>query len=264
MTRQRIIAIGILVALLVALEMFTPVRYLFTPLIRSGNHIEGGFYATTNGFRQWLVSTIDPDRANELSLLQEQINALTVDRATLAQLKSENEELRRTLAFKDEGSSRVTTRIIGRDPSDPSGLIRVAAGARSGVQVGAAVVDPDGFFLGEVIAAGEVVSTVRLLRSRAVNVSARVVGREGMIGLLESPDGLSLKLTQLPKNGTIEIGDAVATGAESSTVPAGLPIGVVVSVTGTAQDLWREAIISALSSPETSTVVSIIRVGHAQ
>ncbi len=261
--QRRVGGIVLIAAVLIGLELVPAFRTALSPLSSLGNNLAGMLYQQSQTIRHGIAAFVEPDREAELTQLQAQVGALAVDHTRLAQLEAENTALKSVDDFRqNEALTTVTTRVVGRDPSDPAGLIRLAVGSRDGVRTGAAVVDARGFFLAEVTTVGEKTSTARLLQSRTVNLSARVVGRNNMLGLLTSPDGLSLELTQLPKDGDLQIGDAVVTGSESDTVPPSLPIGTIVAISGTAQDLWRQATVSPLASPESADVVMVILTGN--
>lgn len=264
MTRRRLVGFLLAIALLATIEFVAPFRNAVSSAFSFLNPVEGFAYRQTEGVRGWFVRLLDGDRSQEIDTLRAQVVSLGTDHTQLVSLQTENEKLKKLLRLQeDSGWQTVSTRVIGRDPRDPIGLVRLGAGAQSGVRNGAAVVDPDGFFVAKIVSVGQTTSIAQLLQSQQLTVSARVLGREDMIGLLESPDGISLRVKELPKSGDLAIGDIIATSSEDGGIIPNLPIASILSIVGKPEDLWREAMAAPLSSPKTIDFVTIIVAANA-
>lgn len=262
-TRRSIVGVIILAALFFLIEVVQPFRALAEPFIRLARPIESFLYDRSSVLRQSLFRVLQGEQGDELIALREQVTHLGVDAVRLAELEKENARLKELLQLKEgQAWNEVTTRVVGRDPRNPRETIRLAAGRRDGLVQGSAVIDASGFLIAVVDTVGESTSTGTVLHSRGLQLAARVLGRDGMIGLLESADGLSLKVKQLPKEGILNVGDIVVTGAESPAVPPGIPIGSIVSISGNPEDIWKEAVISPLASLGTTSIVSVIVSAH--
>lgn len=258
-TRRQILAIIIVVGCLLIIEIVSPLRRVLTPLENAVQPLAAFTFEGTQRLRQAMASVWGGTNDAEIQALRDQVASLGVDRAQLATLEADNAALRATLAFKESsGWSLVTTRVIGRDPAAPTDVIIIGAGRNDGVMAGAAVVNAQGLLVAVVDTVGDVTSTARFIRARNVKLSARVINRPDLVGLLESKDGLSLQLEELPKEGDLSVGDVVATSAEAANVEPGIPIGSIVSISGGAEDLWRQAVVAPLASLDAADVVSVV------
>jgi rod shape-determining protein MreC len=124
--------------------------------------------------------------------------------------------------------SFVTVRIV----SDFSGPFVQAAlvngGASAGLKVDQAVITSDGL-IGRIIEAGEHSARVLLLtdiNSRIPVVTEKSREKSIMVGA-----GHDLpSLTYLAANSAVAVGERVVTSGDGGVFPAGIPVGVVVSV----------------------------------
>ena len=153
----------------------------------------------------------------------------------------------------------VITHVIGQDPREPGTLFRISVGEGAGVVSGDAVVSPEGVLVGAIEDVGPAVSTVRLLRSPRTKIPVRIVSKPHAFGLLESPDGLSITVEQIPKSEAVAVGDVVVTDLGVSGIPPNLTVGTVLATVPNAEGLWQEATVGSLVEPSTLDLVAVIR-----
>ena len=247
------------IALLLLIEFVPLLQRPLTPFMRASAYLEGGLYRVTNSARQRIERLIiGHDTSSRIVELESRLSLLTLHQARLVSLEEENQNLRRLLDFQESrGLSTIAARVIGKDPRAPAEL-RLAAGSRSGVRSGAAVISPNGALVGIVAEVGQETSVVRLLGHRLTQVPVRVLDKPQAFGLLESSGGLSLRLTQIPKNADIKPGDIIVTGFASEVVPANLTVGAILSVENDPQGLWQEATMAPLIEPAALDLVAIV------
>ena len=259
LNRRRIVVWSLLVAALLSIEFVPPVQRLFGPLFRLGAFVEGSFYDLTRRARRGLERlVVGEETAARLADLESRLSLLSFDRARLAILEEERQALRRLANFQETSSFKtVTTRVIGED-SRAAAQLRLAIGSQAGVRLGAAVISPEGALVGVIADVGSTVSSVRLLDHRLTQVPVRVLGNERAVGLLESSSGLSLRLTQIPKEAAIKPGDVIVTTLLPDGLPANLPVGTILTVYRDPQGLWLEATVAPLVQSSTLDIVSIV------
>ena len=91
--------------------------------------------------------------------------------------------------------------------------------------------------MGKVTQVSDTRASVQLLGDNRINVSARIAETDADGSVQGNPDGsLSFKLGR----GDINVGDTVVTSGLGGGFPAGLPIGEVISVSGTEQELFKK------------------------
>jgi len=139
-----------------------------------------------------------------------------------------------------KGYATVAARVVSATAAqDPVRAVAVSAGSGQQVRPGLAVVAADGL-AGIVDSVSPQVSTVRLVVDPATEVAARVAS-SGEIGVFRGT-GSAGRFELLDPLGAMAAGDLIITlGTPSRDLPAGLPLGRVTAVSGSAADLTRAA-----------------------
>lgn len=259
LNRRRIIGGGLFIAILLFIELIPLAQRPLAPLLRFNARLEGGLFNFARAARLYIEKTIiGQEASSRLSELESRLFTLSLDRSRLASLQEENNNLRRLVNFQESHSRiTVTTRVIGEDPKAPA-QFRLAVGRRHGIKAGAAVINPEGALVGVISDVGEEISIMRLLEHRLTQVSVRISGKNQAFGFLESVGGLSLRMTQIPKDADVQPNDVVVTSFVSEGVPADLLVGTVLDVKNDPQGLWQEATIAPLAEPATLNIVAVI------
>jgi len=170
------------------------------------------------------------DAYGEIETLREKLATAVLERAAVAEARSENARLREMLAFAERSPRRlVPARIVGRtqDRFGETLIAEPAGGARP--YPGQTVVGVSGL-VGCVVGLQGERCLVRTLRNGALQVSARVAETRS-VGLLHwhAREG-RLALTGVPIQRPVPDGAEVITSGEGMVFPPGLPIGRIVSV----------------------------------
>ncbi|MGE4313360.1 MAG: rod shape-determining protein MreC [Pseudobdellovibrionaceae bacterium] len=192
------------------------------------------FVATIAGPVQSATSFLSD--AAGLSALQSEVKSLREENTRLndwyqtAQLlRAENQSLRALLNVKLEGQSTyLTTRVLSdlHSPYVKSAILNV--GRKDGVIAGQAVLG-EGGLLGRIVDVGE--DTSRFLLISDVNSRIPVV-IEGtnQKAILAGTNGHEQTLDYISETITVEKGMKIVTSGDGGLLPAGLPVGTVVSV----------------------------------
>jgi rod shape-determining protein MreC len=192
----------------------------------------------------WFDGLLDAKSENErLRSRLEAANRLAIEHQTAAQ---EVPALRQALDFQDLpglGEFRpVNTRVLAEPAPQLGDRIVIAAGSDAGITPHAPVLAA-GALVGEVTSVTPDTALVTLLTDEASAVTAQVV-RTNATGLVESGEGGSLVLNNVPKARDVQERDIVATagsrsGALPSLFPRGIPIGEVTSVSQTDTEVTK-------------------------
>lgn len=198
------------------------------------------------------------------------------DRSELADLREENDRLRRELAQGEAAQRRIAELdallgVTGELESVPARVVAVGSalgfgrtvtvdvGSGDGVREGQTVLSGAGL-VGRTVRVGRSTSVVLLLDDPEFGVGARLA-REGTLGLARGDGDGGLVYTQV-EGGPIEVGAALLTTG-SDTFVADVPIGVVGEVRSTAGGLTSAADVDAYADPGELDLVAVV-VGGAR
>jgi rod shape-determining protein MreC len=175
------------------------------------------------------VRWIDDQRAlhERLDQLRGTDAELRAARASNADLATENRRLRDLMGMRERmGHRTVGARALGTPPGDPGGGVLITAGTAEGVAPGMTVTDATGL-VGRVVAVTATHARVELATSPHARYAVRVVPGDLPGRLWGAGDGRLVVELDDP-SGALPTGARVVTRAfEGSTVPDGLPVGVV-------------------------------------
>lgn len=180
--------------------------------------------------------------------------SLSFWRTKALQLEAEQEELYALLNYQPPRQAKtLTARVLGDNGGVFSQSLIVNAGAAQGVQKGAVAMTEKGI-LGRVVAVGRETSRVMLITDYLSRLPVSV-GKGGFKCILAGDNSSELKLTALPENAEIQIGDIVMTAGTAGVYPAGIGVGVVVRL----ED--REIIVKPFESQVWPAFVRLVDFG---
>lgn len=205
-------------------------------------------WSPVQGAWDWTSNVIQA--ANQNPKLEQRIEELEANNASLAAVQDENERLRDVLGLADrgtfpDGTRPIVGRVIARTPSAVERSIVIGVGSDDGVRINDPVLVPRGL-IGRVEAVSSNAASVALIINRDASVSANVVGTDaaGVVRPIGSDGAPVMELSYVPQRVRVNTGDVVVTsgwhtGDLSSILPGGIPIGVVSSVSDSATDLYK-------------------------
>lgn len=195
--------------------------------------VQDGFVRLVRPVGSFLSSIGDLGQLrDENRRLREEIAGLREFRTSVADLRRENAELRALLEMA-ERLQLVTTgaRVIAAPPASFEWTVLIDAGAGRGIVEGMAVVNADGF-VGRVIEVTPDRSRVLLASSPEAGFAVRIAETRAQ-GLLSGQGGQPLRLELLDATEEVPDGAEVVTQAfQGTSIPDGLPVGVVTDVSG--------------------------------
>ena len=206
----------------------------------------------------------DAQRFNELRAENEAL------RAEVAQLRSaaagvqatrrENEDLRAALNYQRRNTefNLLTARVAGRDSVDVLDTLTIDRGVADGVRVGMAVI-ANGSLAGRVLGVTTTSADVLPIHSSQSAVNAVAQGKDGVAdGIVEGDDSGGLLLTRIEPDAPLAIGDLVVTSGLGGGFPRGLPIGRVISVFTSPENVFREAAVEPFVRAARVDVVQVV------
>jgi rod shape-determining protein MreC len=165
----------------------------------------------------------------ELARLREENARLMSWQSVAQRLEAENKALRSFFAFSSGPQATfITARVVGDAGSAFVRSMLLNAGARDGVKNGQAVMTADGL-AGRITEVGETSARVLLI----TDINSRIpilVERTRDRAVLAGDNSRQPRLTLMPPGMSVEAGDRIVTSGHGGTYPAGLPVGVVASV----------------------------------
>lgn len=183
----------------------------------------------------------------ENQLLKEQLAALRSQMADYREAILENEQYKTILGIKEQRPDfeMIDALVISSAGGDYFNTITINKGSSHGIKKQDAVVTKDGI-IGVVTEVRANFSTVRTIMSPSTNIGGFDTGSYSFGILTTTPELASqghIKLSYLPQDSTIAVGNIVITSGQGSLYPPGLVAGIVYRVTTDAQGVTQDAVL---------------------
>ena len=247
---------------------------LFTVSCRTGEEgplgmVRGAFQTITSPVR-YLGATL----SMPFQGLGNVVTNLTADQQTLSELKAENEQLRARNVELEEAAQSVerlqgllelqdvnnlqstAAHIISGAGDSWSSTVTIDKGTTSGVSVGMPVTSASGI-IGQIVECGPTTSTVRLITDESSSVSA-MLQTSRLQGMLDGTVGDQLRLSLIPTDGEVSVGDVVVTSGLGGVFPKGLPLGEVTSVENSPGASYLSIVVEPYAHAENNEEVLVI------
>jgi rod shape-determining protein MreC len=202
-----------------AVAVFAPVQHAVAAAVRPAT-----------GVVRWL----DDQHGLHAELARTRARVASLETAAVERddLRGENARLHRLLGMRDRmGLNTVGARVLGTVPGDPGSSVLIDAGSGDGLAAGMTVLDDRGV-VGRLVTVTARHAQVELVTSPTARYAVRVVSGRHPGRLRGRGDG-GLELELNDPHAAVPAGAAVVTRAfQGSTVPDGLPIGIVEAADG--------------------------------
>lgn len=192
----------------------------------------------------------------QVAVLQEQVNTLTIENIRLREFEAEATQLRALLGFVQAnptwaylgadviGRSACVNApcadVIGQEPNPYIRTLTINAGEAEGIRVGMPVVTGGAVLVGRVARVSLHTSQVQLITDPGSSIAA-ILQQSRATGLLVGqPDG-SLRMVYIPQEDQVPVGDVVLTSGLGGAFPRGLVLGQVLRVIRQDFALFQEA-----------------------
>jgi rod shape-determining protein MreC len=213
------------------------VRFSSAPIIRPVRHLGESVRNSIQVI--FSIGTLAKDNGR----LRAEVNELSSVSIQNAELKHENELLKQELQLAPQtGGSLIAAQVISRSSSVSQQSILINKGSDDGFKDGMAVV-VQGYFIGRASEILPRTSRIVLITS-AESLLPIVTQKSRSVGLLRG--GIQgLMVDEIPRDISVESGEAIVTSNIGDVVPAGLPVGKVETVASATSDVFQTARITS-------------------
>jgi rod shape-determining protein MreC len=181
--------------------------------------------------------------------LQALVDTLTIDNARLAEVQTENQQLRELLRFRqlnpyyDFRGGQVIARVISRGPTNYLSALSIDLGSDQGIAEGMPVVTERGL-VGRIQKVGPTTSTVLLITDPSSGVQS-MIKRENSraVGVVTGQAGALPVMEYIAQEADVAVGDEVETSGLGGNFPKGLTIGQVIEVKKRDFDMYQQAVV---------------------
>ncbi len=174
-------------------------------------------------------------------------------------LKIDNDELKKQLYYLKKGEiGSVLAEVVGKELLGNEQTIIINRGAEDGIKVDQPAIVGEGILIGKVIKTEKDISIIRLINDNQSRVGAAILNQNRSIGVVEGGFGISLRMTLIPRDEVVLVGDQVVSSGLESNVPRGLLIGSVAVVENEAYKPFQQAVLTPSTDLNKLTVVSVL------
>lgn len=230
-------------------------------LVRATEPVYSFFYS--KNFEASQNNNKDPESLLvENRVLTNTVEQLKAQLTSYELLVSENEQLRESVTFREEFPYAVqTTKVLSRSSIANPTRLTIALGSDHGAAVGDYVTDAHGRIIGTVITTMPRISYIQLLTHPSVTFAVRNATNSRPIGIARGDLSVSLLVELIPQDVAIVPGDVLVTAAVDGS-PDGIRVGIVTSVSDSANELFKTAVVQPFMDRDALHVVNVIT--HAQ
>ncbi len=187
-----------------------------------------------------------------------QLEKKYLDQTELTLLRQENQSLRSQLNFSKQAKKIVMAEIIGKGVDKSSNVLIINRGQNDGLKIGNPVVADEGFLVGKIVKVEAASAMIQLMTDNQSRTAASILNQEKTLGAVQGEHGLSLKMTMIPQNETVNINDLIITSGLETGIPRGLIIGQVESIQKELYEPFQTANLRPLTDLNKVTVVSVL------
>lgn len=239
------------------LGILNPVKYglrlLFSPLFIETNRL-----GVKIGDNYQFFSNRD-DFFSAYSACRDELLGKDIAEARLKVLEEENSALKTQLGFRERiKSPLVTANVIGRNTDSAEKTIVINEGEASGIKINQPVVVADGVLIGKIVKVEKDISIARLINDNRSKIAATLLNRDRSLGVVEGGFGISVRMSFIPRNEQVAIGDQIITSGMEDDMPRGLVIGQVAAIENEAYQPFQQAVLSPTADLSKLTIVSVM------
>jgi len=212
--------------------------------------VQHGLRNAADPLAAWLSDIKDVgDVRSENDQLRTENEQLKDEVVRLREGQTQLQELQKLLQIKESYPEEefLAANILAKDPSSLKEAVAIDRGKRDGLREGMVVVTEGHSVVGTVTHLFDSYSWVTLITDPNSAVSAMVQESRAQ-GVVTGSYSRRLSIEFVAQGAAVKDGDVVITSAIGGLYPAGLVIGKVTEVGGTAQDLFKKVTLEPLAS----------------
>lgn len=239
------------------LGLLNPLKYglrlLFSPLFVEMNRL-----SVKIGDNYQFFSNRD-EFFSAYALCQNNLSGKNIAEARLKILEEENYALKKQIDFRERAKTPlVMANVIGRNMGSAEKTIVINEGENAGIRVNQPVVVNGGILIGKIVKIEKDIAIARLINDNRSKIAATLFNRDRSLGVVEGGYGLSVRMSFIPRNENVAIGDQIITSGMEDGMPQGLVIGQVVAVENEAYQPFQQAVLSPAVDLSKLTIVGIM------
>ena len=148
--------------------------------------------------------------------------------------------------------------VVGKNTDSADKTIIINVGEEAGLKVDQPVVAGDGILVGKITKVEKQLAVVRLISDNQIKVAATVLNNERSLGVVEGGYGLSVRMSFIPRNEVVQVGDQIITSGLELNIPRGLLIGSVAAVENEPYQPFQQAVLTPAADLAKLTLVSVL------
>ncbi len=192
----------------------------FIKIISYPIYVVGSFIEDVKNFSS--VNAQNSELRSEISKLKEQLNYFK-------QVEVENQQLRKISNFKTNGVNYLlSSRVLGSSGSGFTHSFLIDAGASDGVKKYQGVL-VDGYLVGQVNAVGSHYSRMILISDATSKIPIQIERTKTRAFLIGDNTDYP-QVVHFENQEPVQIGDVVVTSGMGGNLPAGIPVGIIGSI----------------------------------
>lgn len=217
---------------IISASILWPVQSFFAPVAFEIQDMKT--FLTSIGEYKSLNETLQKDKLR-----------LEVENATLRDVVSENESLRKEIGLLPRGQYNLqSATVISRDISGSGNWVHIDQGSNTGITKGMAVIVEAGVLVGRVDEVFPFSARVELL-SHAESIVNGVTLDTNAEGVIKGEHGLGMVYDMVLQSDTLKNGDTVVTSGLGQVIPKGLLIGTLQDAHLTDDKLFQRASVQS-------------------
>lgn len=179
--------------------------------------------------------------------------------ASIKMLARENDELKKQLNFiKKQKTPSILAEVVGKELLSTDQTIIINRGSEDGILLDQPAIVGEGILIGKVIKVEKDISIIRLINDNQSRVGATILSSSHSIGVVEGGYGISLRMTLIPRDEIVLVGDQVVSSGLETNIPRGLLIGTIAVVENEAYKPFQQAILTPSTDLAKLTIVSVL------
>jgi len=223
------------------IKILNPIRNVLLDMFAPFKKITYTISASIEGVGDF-VGSIGQLKEENRKLMKEN-EVLIAEKAMLADMKNENDDLRQQLSLLPRNQFKLlSANVISQDPNGMGNWIEIDKGSNDGLSEGMPVIISKGILVGRIQEISPNNAKVILLTNpkSIVNVSTTQAGAKGVA---KGEYGLGIIFDMILQTDSIQNGNEVVTSGIGGEMPRGLYVGTVQNVHSSDDKLFQQAVV---------------------
>lgn len=251
---------GLVIILLIILNSFSllsPLKAITVRALEPLQSISSVIENRIENFTGYFASR--KNLVEENQSLYNKIEELLVENQRISNTIDDLSILREENEFLNESNyESIIGKIIGRSAFPSARSFIINRGSEHGVFINAPVITERGILVGKIIEVSATSSLMNVITDPSSEFIVHVENENESTGIVRGSHGISLELSKIPYDDTINVDQRVVTTGSEEHIPPNLLIGTVQEIEYQEGELFQSAIVKYPSDIENLSIVAII------